>query len=320
MKREKCAAANGECNERRPGQPRRSRLRWNYRSVPFRGYSWQHIVDAINLDPDVADVSEAVSLILGQCAHQQPANWRRRCGRERRPVWLALENLGDGVRGRVTWKGRTAGEHFVEHAAEGPDVSAPIDAQTARLLGAHIGGSTDDGAVTRLRWIDRRSVDARGLGEAEVEDLHDALRCDLDVGRFQIAVDDAALVSRVERIGNLPRNGERLGDGEAAVCTSDTFGQRFALDQLEDEAAYAVCFFDAVDRADVRMIERGEHPRFAFEARATFRIGGERRRQDFDSDLAAERIVVGTVHLAHAADAEQGTNRVDAEALADAGA
>ena len=100
-------------------------------------------------------------------------------------------------------------------------------------------------------------------------------------------------------------------------CTSDPFGQRFALDQLQDQAAHAVCFFDAVDGADVRMIERGEHPRFALEARAAFRIGGERRRQDFDRDLASERIVVGAVHLAHAADAEQGTNRVDAEALAD---
>ena len=35
--------------------------------------------------------------------------------------------------------------------------------------------------------------------------------------------------------------------------------------------------FEAVDRADVRMIQRRQHPRFALEAREPIGIGGERR-------------------------------------------
>ena len=42
------------------------------------------------------------------------------------------------------------------------------------------------------------------------------------------------------------------------------------------------------------------------------------RRQDLDGDLATERLVVGAIDLAHAADAEQGSDGVDAESLADA--
>ena len=38
-----------------------------------------------------------------------------------------------------------------------------------------------------------------------------------------------------------------------------------------------VRLLEAVDRADVRMIQRGEHPRLALEAREPIRIAGERR-------------------------------------------
>ena len=40
-------------------------------------------------------------------------------------------------------------------------------------------------------------------------------RGDLDVGRLQIAMDDAALVRGVERVGNLPGDRQRLGDRHA---------------------------------------------------------------------------------------------------------
>ena len=38
----------------------------------------------------------------------------------------------------------------------------------------------------------------------------------------------------------------------------------------------AVGFLDAVDGADVRMIQCGEHPRFALEARQPLRVARER--------------------------------------------
>src|SRR6202035_2477455 len=90
-----------------------------------------------------------------------------------------------------------------------------------------------------------------------------------------------------------------------------------ALDQFEYEGAHTGRFFEAVDRADVRMIQCRERPRLALETRATLRVARERRRQDFNRDLAFERVVVGAVHLAHATDAEQRTDRIGPEAVAD---
>ena len=139
----------------------------------------QHFVHRVDLDPDVADVPQALLRILRQAAEQKPPNRHRRRGRQRRPVRLALEDLRDRVRDRVARKRHAPGQHLVEHAAEGPDVGALVDRQAARLLGAHVGGGADDGALAPLphrpavRWSGRATtIAADGLGEAEVENLH----------------------------------------------------------------------------------------------------------------------------------------------------
>ena len=54
------------------------------------------------------------------------------------------------------------------------------------------------------------------LGQAEVEHLDGAVRRELDVGRLQVAVDDAALVRGLERLGDLPRDRQRLVERERA--------------------------------------------------------------------------------------------------------
>ena len=63
--------------------------------------------------------------------------------------------------------------------------------------------------------------------------------------------------------------------------------------------------FEAVDGCDVRVIQRGEQPRLAFEARQPFSICRKETRQDFDRNVATEFGVARAVHLAHAADAEE---------------
>ena len=92
--------------------------------------------------------------------------------------------------------------------------------------------------------------------------------------------------------------------------------ERLALDELEDQEADAVRFFEAVDRADVRVIQRGEHPRLALEAREAIRVARERAGQDLDRDVAPELRVVRLVHLAHAARAEQRLQLIAAEGRA----
>ena len=73
-------------------------------------------------------------------------------------------------------------------------------------------------------------------------------------------------------------------------------------------------FLDAVDRGDVRMIQRRECLRLAFEPRQAFGVRGERVRQDLDRDLAIQRRVRCPIHLPHAAFADRRSDFVDAEA------
>jgi hypothetical protein len=84
-------------------------------------------------------------------------------------------------------------------------------------------------------------------------------------------MNDTFLVGRFQRLGDLPRNGQRL------VQRQGTFGNPIAarrpLDQREDQRPYGVSgflvrrsaseggsltFFDAIDGGDVRVIQRRE--------------------------------------------------------------
>ena len=87
----------------------------------------------------------------------------------------------------------------------------------------------------------------------------------------------------------------------------EPLGERLALDQLQHERARRRCraLLEAVDRADVRMVERREHPRFALEAREPLGIRREDVRQDLDRDVAPELRVARAIDLAHPARAER---------------
>ena len=111
--------------------------------------------------------------------------------------------------------------------------------------------------------------------------------------------------------GDLPRDGEGVGERQGAAF--EPIGQRRSFDQLEDQCGDAVGFFQPVDRADVRVIERRERPRFAREAGAALGVGGEVGRQDLDGDVATELAVARAIDLAHAAGAERGDDRVGPE-------
>ena len=68
-------------------------------------------------------------------------------------------------------------------------------------------------------------------GQAKVENLHDAVRRDFDIGRFQIAVNDALFMRRLERVCHLSRNEQSFSERDRSA--RDSFGQRLAVDQLE---------------------------------------------------------------------------------------
>ena len=64
------------------------------------------------------------------------------------------------------------------------------------------------------------------------------------------------------------------------------------------------------------MIQRGEHTRFALQAREPVGVARERVRQELDRDIAIELRVARVVHLTHAARTEQGMHLIHTKAPA----
>ena len=112
-------------------------------------------------------------------------------------------------------------EHFVEHTAERPNVRAPINGLSFRLLrssctprfrespDAHRHRGRSDGwrIAPRSDLMLRRAI---SFGQPEVEDLDCAVGAHLDVRGLEIPMDDSLLVCGFEGLRDLSRNRQRL--------------------------------------------------------------------------------------------------------------
>ena len=97
-------------------------------------------------------------------------------------------------------------------------------------------------------------------------------------------------------------------------ATAQVVVEAFPFDELQDQGVHGMRWprarrgrdvFDAVDRRDVRMIERGERARLPFEAAKAVGIAAELVPQHLERDLAPKPRVARPVDLAHAAGAER---------------
>ena len=162
----------------------------------------------LQLEPGVSDVSQPLFRIALQASAQNACEHRRRIRRNRRPVHGAFHHGRDRVRRSRSGKGGTTDEHFVDDATERPDVGAAIDLLPSGLLGAHVRHRARNGALLSLEGR-RQQIRVRAayapcrLGETKIEHLHDAIRRQLDVGRLEVAMDDALVVDDLECSGHL---------------------------------------------------------------------------------------------------------------------
>ena len=114
------------------------------------------------------------------------------------------------------------GEHLEEHDAERPDVRAPIDGLAARLLRRHVRRRPEDDAHLgrRARSASANSTasaptplglaGSSALARPKSSTLTVPSRADFDVGRLQIAMDDALVVRGFERVGDLAGDRQRV--------------------------------------------------------------------------------------------------------------
>ena len=206
--------------------------------------------------------------------------------------------VGDGERG-VAGERRMPGNQFVEHAAGGVDVAAPVGHLAARLLGGEVLGGADDGGGLRHGGGRVR----RGVGDAKVHDLHVAGVGDHDVRRFDVPVHDARRMRGGERLRHGYHDLGCLAYGQWAH-----FAQGFAVHELHDDVRHLHAV--ALDGArvkhtdDGRVVELGAVLRLFFEPVAKALVAGEIVAQDLNGYVAAEDGVGRLVDVAHATGAD----------------
>ena len=152
------------------------------------------------------------------------------------------------------------------------------------------------------------------LREPEVEHLHRTVRSNFDIGRLQVPVDDALLVRRRQRLGDLFRDRQRLVECDSAVC--DPVRERRSLDQFHHERENAVRLLEAVNVRDVRMVQGGEDFGFTLKPGEAVRVRRHALRQHLDRHLAFQVRVGGSVDFAHPAGPECADDLVGAEPCA----
>jgi hypothetical protein len=174
-------------------------------------------------------------------------------------------------------------------------MSAGVGLLSRKLLGRHICRRAEDRMGGRLRFITQL------LCQAEVEHLHSRLG-DHDVARLQVAMNDALVVRAAKSAGDLEAVLQDLLGRKRALA--QTCSECLPLDKLHDE----VIGPDIIERADVRMIERGNRMRLAVEAPAEL-LGG-----DFDGYWTIETGIDASINVTHSARTNQRVDSVWTEA------
>ena len=82
------------------------------------------------------------------------------------------------------------------------------------------------------------------------------------------------------------------------------------IPELHHQVFPAALLADVVERADVRMGQRGDGPRLALQAEPQLRVLGELRGQRLQRDRTPEARIAGAKHLTHTSRADARENFV----------
>ena len=232
---------------------------------------------------------------------------------------------------RLAAEGKDAGGHFVEHRTEGEKIGAGVHCFSADLLGRHVGDGADGGAgagelffghggrgvVACHRGAGHAAALCRLLRQAEIEDLRVPVRGDENIGRLDVAVNDALGMRRFEPFGDLDAQFEQQIERKRLAV--DAVLERFAFEALHREERLAFVLADFVDGANVGVIEGRSGARFALESLQRLVVLRQFLGQEFQRDEAAELDVFRLVHHTHPAAAEFFNDLIVRDRFADHG-
>jgi hypothetical protein len=246
--------------------------------------------------------------------------WRR-LGGQCRPIGLAAHDSPERVGNTDAWKRAPAGEHFVQKAAERPDIGPRINAIAHCLFGTHIGDGANERAffgtskcLSEIRSAERRIDTLRQRRDAEVQHFDRSRVGELDVRRLQVAMDNALSMRRFERCRDCGRTPQRFAQEHRP--SEQALLQRLAFDELEHQNRSVVEFENIEEGADVRMADLREQPPFALESRETIGVADESPPQHLERNVSPQPCIAGAIDLAHGAITEQTDNLIRSESLA----
>ena len=169
--------------------------------------------------------------------------------------------------GLAVAEGPAARSRRSQHRPEREDVARRPDVLAGDLLGGQESGRTEERARRReLGALER-------LGDAEVDDAW-AVRAEQDVGRLEVAVDEARGVDRDERLGESGGEPAYGGLGQGAVL-GDRLLQAGAGDVLRREPGPVGVGVGVDDRGGPEPADRAGHLDLAAEALAEIRVVGQ---------------------------------------------
>ena len=174
------------------------------------------------------------------------------------------------------------------------------------LLGGHVRRRPHDRAAGGQFAVARQK-----LGQPEVADVRLAALVEQDVGRLQVAVQDAPLVRVVHRLGHgrdHPHGGPGIG-GEVR----QPLGEARAGDQLHREVAPLLVPPDLEDRHDVRVVEPRHGLGLVLEPPEIVLGGQQAGLEHLQGDGSVEADLARLVDDPHAAPAEHAAQLVVAE-------
>ena len=112
-------------------------------------------------------------------------------------------------------------------------------------------------------------------------------------------MDHALFVGDLECGGDLPCDVEGVVERKRPAL--ELLGEVFAGHVLHRDEGDPLVLVQAVDGRDPAVVQRGQQPRLAFEARAPVGIVGERGGEDLDRHVAVERRIPGLPDHTHSA-------------------
>ncbi len=190
-----------------------------------------------------------------------------------------------------------------------------VERAARSLFGRHVGRRSHHHAHLRVADRSQRGAALVGraniFGQSEVQHLDAAFVRDHDIGGLQVAMHDALLMRRRQRVGQRTGNLDDLLDREPARRDQEV--EWLSFDQLHGQKVDAVGFLHRVDSDDVRMVELGEGLGLTAKAHQPLRIVRHLGGQHLERYVAAEFRVGGAIHLAHATGADRHADFVGAE-------